>query len=227
VLGTLGWRGVFPVFFALMAAALLAVALLKVEETRPEQPPSVASSLGLLKQPTFALAVLGIFLYVGAEVCLARFLKPTLAGFGLAGDRAALLGPTLFFASLTTGRLLGSGVLRFVGPRPFFVLSAFLGLLGTLALTLNIPWLALVGVVLAGLGFANIWPLLFALTVEERPERSSELSGLMCMAISGGALLPLLMGRLLDGGLAGLAYLVPAAAFVYLLLLALRGRREA
>lgn len=227
VLGALGWRGVFPVFFALMTIALLAVALLKVEETRPERPPSVASSLGLLKEPNFALAVLGIFLYVGAEVCLARFLKPTLAGFGLTGDRAALLGPTLFFASLTAGRLLGSGVLRFVGPRPFFVLSALLGLLGTLALALNIQGLALAGVVLGGLGFANIWPLLFALTVEERPERSSELSGLMCMAISGGALLPLLMGRLLDGGLAGLAYLVPAAAFVYLLLLALRRRREA
>lgn len=227
VLGALGWRGVFPVFFALMTIALLAVALLRVEETRPERPPSVASSLGLLKEPNFALAVLGIFLYVGAEVCLARFLKPTMAGFGLTGDRAALLGPTLFFASLTAGRLLGSGVLRFVGPRPFFVLSALLGLLGTLALALNIQGLALAGVVLGGLGFANIWPLLFALTVEERPERSSELSGLMCMAISGGALLPLLMGRLLDGGLAGLAYLVPAAAFVYLLLLALRRRREA
>lgn len=224
LLGAMGWRGVFPVFLVLMALAFLAVSTLKLEEARPEAPPSVASSLGLLKEPVFALAVLGIFLYVGAEVCMARFLKPTLAGFGLPADRAALLGPTLFFASLTAGRLLGSGVLRFIGPRPFFGLSAALGLLATLALALNLKGFALAGVVAAGLGFANIWPLLFALTVEARPGRSSELSGLMCMAISGGALLPLLMGRLLDGGLAGLAYLVPAAAFGFLLLLALRGR---
>ena len=58
--------------------------------------------------------------------------------------------------------------------------------------------LAFAGVVAAGLGFANIWPMLFSITVEEKPERANELSGLMCMAISGGAIVPLVMGKLLD-----------------------------
>ena len=83
--------------------------------------------------------------------------------------------------------------------------------------------LTLVGVVLGGLGFANIWPMLFSITVEEKPERASELSGLMCMAISGGAIVPLIMGKLVDLGLKPLSFVVPGACFAYLLLLSLRG----
>ena len=52
--------------------------MLKVEETKADVPPSIGSSLGLLKEPVFFLAVLGIFLYVGAEVCMGRFLLPVL-----------------------------------------------------------------------------------------------------------------------------------------------------
>jgi fucose permease len=222
----LGWRGAFPVFTALIVVALLVVLPLKVEETKADDPPGVRSSLGLLKLPTFALAVLGIFLYVGAEVCMARFLKPTMAGFGLAEDQAALFGPAGFFLLLTIGRLVGGAVLTVMKPRGFFRLSAAMGLLGAVLLMAGGEHASYAGVALAGLGFANIWPLLFSITVEEMPERSSELSGLMCMAIAGGAVVPLVMGALLDLGLGSMSYLVPAAAFAYLLALAAFGGRR-
>jgi fucose permease len=86
--------------------------------------------------------------------------------------------------------------------------------------------LSLVGVIAAGLGFANIWPMLFSITVEERPERANELSGLMCMAISGGALVPLLMGWFLDLKMGAMAFVVPVACFAYLFLLSLKGGRK-
>jgi FHS family L-fucose permease-like MFS transporter len=218
-LTALGWRGPFPIFAALMAIAFLAVLAVRVEEVRAESPPGLSGSLALLKSPGVSLAVLGIFLYVGAEVCLARFLKPTLEATGFSEDRAALLGPTLFFACLTIGRLLGGFTLTILAPGRFFLLSAILGLLGSLAPMFHAP---LLGAVLCGLGFANIWPLLFSITVERTPERAAELSGLMCMAIAGGAIVPLVMGRLVDGGFGGAAYLVPAGCFVYLLALAVR-----
>lgn len=221
--GELGWRKVFPVFLALTLLTLVAVLLLKVKETRAEVPPSIASSLALLEEPAFALAVLGIFLYVGSEVGLATWLSPRLEGLGYEEGRAKLLGPTLFFGGLTVGRLLGSGVLRVITPRAFFRLSAGLGVLGLLAVLSGVPALAVAGVVACGLGFANIWPVLFSLTVETRPERSAELSGLMCMAIFGGAVLPPLMGRLGDTVGLGAAFLVPLAAFAYLLVLSMRG----
>lgn len=223
-LAAMGWRGAFPVFFVLMALALAAVATLKVDETKAPEPPSIGSSLALLGTLDFALAVLGIFLYVGAEVCMATFLKPTLATLGLEDKQAALFGPTLFFGALTVGRLIAGSVK--VSPRTFFRLSAFFGLMGLGLLMTNVKPLSLAGVVLGGFGFANIWPMLFSITVEEKPERGSELSGLMCMAISGGALVPLLMGKLRDTGMTNLSFVVPAGCFAYLLLLSLKGGKK-
>jgi len=219
---SMGWRGSFPIFFLLMAGSFIMVLTLKIEETKADVPPSIGGSLSLLKEPVFAMAVLGIFLYVGGEVCMGRFLKPTLAGFGLPDDKAALFGPTAFFLLLTIGRLLGGAVLTVMSPRNFFRLSAFLGLLGGLALMMGSKPLALAGVALAGFGYGNIWPMLVSITVEEKPERANELSGLMCMAISGGAIVPLLMGYLVDQNFKAIAFVVPAVCFGYLLLLSLK-----
>jgi FHS family L-fucose permease-like MFS transporter len=235
--GELGWRRVFPVFLALTVVALLSVLALKVKETRAEVPPSVASSVSLLGEPAFGLAVLGIFLYVGAEVGMNTWLGPRLEAIGFTtenvrfagldlGRASTALGSTLFFVGLTLGRLLGSGILGVMSSRAFFRLSAALGLAGILGVLSGLPALAVTGVALAGLGFANIWPVLFSLTVEARPERAAELSGLMCMAIFGGAVLPPLMGRINDTVGMTAAFLVPLASFVYLLGLSMRGGRR-
>ena len=219
----MGWRGAFPIFFALMALALVAVTFLKVEETKADRPPSIASSLALLKEPVFALAVIGIFLYVGAEVCMGTFLKPALQALGRTEKEAAFFGPALFFGTLTLGRLV-AGSLK-VPPLTFFRISVGLGLAGLALLMTGLSSLAVPGVMLGGLGFANIWPMLFSITVEAKPERASELSGLMCMAISGGAIVPLCMGRL-GGGTSPLAFAVPMLCFVYLAALSLRGKAK-
>jgi FHS family L-fucose permease-like MFS transporter len=220
------WRGAFPPFCALMALAFVSVAFVNVKETKADMPPSIGSSLSLLTEPIFLLAVVGIFLYVGAESSMGRFLKPTLMDFGLDEKTANNFGPVMFFLLLTIGRLLGSAVLTIMTPRTCFRLSAFLGMVGAAALMLGSKPLSLVGIVAAGLGFANIWPMLFSITVEERPERANELSGLMCMAISGGALVPLLMGWFLDLKWGAMAFVVPAACFAYLFLLSLKGGRK-
>ncbi|VGO18945.1 MFS transporter [Pontiella sulfatireligans] len=219
----MGWRGMFPIFFVLMAVAFVTVALVKVEESKPETPPSIGSSLSLLKEPVFALAVLGIFLYVGAEVCMARFLFPILKAMGMDEVTAGKFGPALFFALLTVGRIVGGIILGKVKPRPAFRVSALLGAVGAGLLMTGNTSLAIAGVILGGLGFANIWPLLFSITVEERPERAGELSGLMCMAISGGALVPLLMGGLVDAGLNAISFVIPCVCFIYLFVLSLKG----
>jgi len=219
----MGWRGTFPIFFVLMAVAFVTVALVKVEESKPDVPPSIGSSLSLLKEPVFALAVLGIFLYVGAEVCMARFLFPGLKAMGMDEATASKFGPAMFFLLLTIGRIVGGVMLAKVKPRPAFRISALMGAVGAgLLMTGNTP-LAIAGVILGGLGFANIWPLLFSITVEERPERAGELSGLMCMAISGGAIVPLLMGGLVDIGMNAVAFVVPCVCFIYLFVLSLKG----
>lgn len=228
IFAAMGWRAPFPIFFVLMMIAFVWVTTIKIEEQKAETPPSIGSCLSLLKEPVFAMAVLGIFLYVGAEVCMGRFLKPVLAGFGFADDQAALYGPSAFFLLVTVGRLLGGVVLHIMSARTCFRLSALLGVLSGVLFMFNSQPLAIAGVVCAGLGFANIWPMLFSITVEERPERAAELSGLMCMAISGGAIVPLVMGKVVDGtGNLALSFIVPALCFGYLLLLSLKRGKKA
>lgn len=219
----MGWRGTFPIFFILMAASFIFVCLVKVDEQKPDVPPSIGSSLSLLKEPVFALAVLGIFLYVGAEASMGRFLFPSLLDMGMEEAKAAKFGAAMFFLLLTIGRIAGGALLTKVEPRPAFRISALMGAVGAGILMLGNSSLAVVGVILSGLGFANIWPLLFSITVEEKPERAGELSGLMCMAISGGAIVPLLMGGFVDAGLKSMSFIVPVACFVYLFVLSLRG----
>ena len=211
----------------MMTIAFVSVLFLEVEESKLDEPPSIASSLSLLKEPIFCLAVVGIFLYVGAEVCMGRFLSPVLQDFGLSKKSANFYGPTAFYALLAIGRILGGAILTIMTPRTCFRLSALLGLLGGAALMTGSQYLSYAGIVAAGLGFASIWPMLFSITVEERPGRANELSGLMCMAISGGAIVPLLMGGLMDVGLKATAFVVPAACFAYLLAISLRGGRAA
>ncbi|HWH69924.1 MAG TPA: MFS transporter, partial [Candidatus Sulfotelmatobacter sp.] len=222
----MGWRGTFPLFFCLMTLAFLGVLFVKVEETKSDAPPSIGSSLGLLKEPIFFLAVLGIFLYVGAEASMGRFLFPMLKSMGMDEATASKFGPAMFFLLLTIGRLLGSAVLTIMSPRNCFRLSALLGTLGAAALMSGNTTLAIAGVFAAGLGFANIWPMLFSITVEEKPERANELSGLMCMAISGGAIVPLIMGKLVDSNMKAMSFIIPAACFAYLFLLSLKGGRK-
>jgi MFS transporter, FHS family, L-fucose permease len=62
-----------------------------------------------------------------------------------------------------------------------------------------------------GLGFGNIFPLIFSILIERFPEKSNELSGLMVMAISGGAVMPLVMGAVADISVTA-SFMVPLAS---------------
>ena len=73
-----------------------------------------------------------------------------------------------------------------------------------------------------GLGFANIFPLVFSIAVDSRPQETNPLSGLMVMAIVGGAFLPPLMGLLSDATHSvQVGFIVPFAAVLYLTWVAL------
>ena len=82
---------------------------------------------------------------------------------------------------------------------------------------------AIISIFLAGLGFANIFPLIFSIAIDKMPERSNELSGLMVTAIIGGAFVPMIFSAVADlSGNIMLGFLVPIAAFLYIGGLALK-----
>lgn len=105
------------------------------------------------------------------------------------------------------------------------IFSCVVSLAGLAGLFAPEKGVAICGFVLAGLGFANIFPLVFFAALERMPERASEISGLMVTAIVGGALLPPIMGLVADHSTVRLGFLIPIAAIVYVSSVALLNRR--
>jgi fucose permease len=206
-----------------LVVTVLAVAGLHVEETRTEKKAaSLESCLALLKNPYVLAMVSAIFLYVGAEVCVSAgiplFLKER---FEVDITKVGLLGTGLFFTALTIGRFSGGVILNWMASRKFFIGTCAVSVLALLGLFAPVRALAIASFFLVGLGFANIFPLVFSIAVENMPQHANELSGLMVTAIVGGACLPPLMGLVADHSSVQLGFLVPLAAILYVTFTAL------
>jgi FHS family L-fucose permease-like MFS transporter len=226
----LPWNSIFTVFGLFVAVTFVGVALLKVDEKKgaDDKPPaSIGSSFALLTNPYVFLMIFGLFLYVGAEVGVNSWIATYLnQEFQLDLASLATSGIAFFFVALSMGRLVGSAILNFMSARVFLVVTSVVSVLGMLGILLGTREVAVVSIFVTGLGFGNIFPLVFSILIDRMPERSAELSGLLCMAIAGGAIVPAVMGQVSDTfGIAG-AMVVPLLACVYILVLGLRSLGE-
>ncbi len=213
------WGGVFPFFSVAVAVGLIAAATLKVgKPSGAHHAVTLGGCVRLLKSGFVAAMVLAIFLYVGAEVSVSAniplYLKER---FGIDIEKLGLLGTGLFFAALTVGRFSGGVILRWMQPRTFLRITTVLSLAGLAGLFMPSKIIATAAFVLVGLGFANIFPLVFSITVDRMPEHANALSGLLVMAICGGAIVPPLMGVLSDStGSVQSGFLVPLLCIAYI-----------
>lgn len=217
------WRGIFPAFALFALVTWCVMALVTMPETVPTEPARLKDLWGLVKEDAIRRKILGVFLFVGAEMGMNTYLATHMwltHGLAIEGD-AIRFGQGLFWLSEGVGRMLGTLALTWVDNRWFFLGCALAGLLGLGGLMLGNRWVAIGSVALCGMSFSNIWPCLFALTLEARPHRASELGGLTVMANVGGAIIPGAMGLLADQTAVRWSFLVPAAAFIYLIGLAL------
>jgi fucose permease len=225
------WNSIFSVFGVVVAITLAGVAALTVGEKKGEDKPpaSIGSSFALLGHPYVFMMIFGLFLYVGAEVGVNSWIATLLnQKFQLDLGSLATGGIAFFFAALTIGRLIGSAVLSFISARQFLLVTAGLSVLGTLGIMAGAKEVAVVSIFVTGLGFGNVFPLVFSILIDRMPERSAELSGLLCMAIAGGAVMPLVMGVVNDAfSSVTAAMAVPFVSCLYILFLALRAAREA
>lgn len=212
------WKVIFPIYTVALLVAVMAVAGLKVDEKRSsEKAATFASCVALLKNPYVAAMVMAIFFYVGAEVSVSAgiplYLKER---FGIDINKVGLLGTGLFFTALTIGRFSGGVILNWMKPRKFFMVTCGLSILGLAGLFVPNQTVAVASFFVVGLGFANIFPLVFSIAVDSMPEHTNALSGLMVTAIVGGAILPPLMGLVADRTSVQTSFLVPLAAILYI-----------
>ena len=207
------WKGIFPAF-----AAIAAIDTLWLWTTRIDEAPSAQNSSSIggclrhLKDPFIGKLVLGVVAIVGLDVGLNTTLpKFLMARCGLPLEKAGL-GTSLYFIARTTGSLAGIVLLARIKNTRVYLGTVALGIFALIALLIAPTlWLILPLIFLTGLAIANVFPVLFAAALHHSPNHQNEVSGLLIMGVSGGAILLPIMG--LIGDAKG-----PAAALAFLLL---------
>jgi MFS transporter, FHS family, L-fucose permease len=194
------WKIIFIAFGMVSLLAVGWLALTPLEESKiSENRATFSSSFRLLLNRYILMMVAGIFLVVGIDVGINAFSGQFLLDKFSSDRMLAESARSLYFLGKMVGTLGGAVMLvRFSSPK-FLFWSSVTGLISILVLLVAPSDLAAVIIIfIIGLGVANIFPLIFSLTVEKYPLRANEISGLMIMAVSGGAVLPPLMGWISD-----------------------------
>lgn len=207
-------------YLGLAVALTLVAALVWARRRRlveaPVEPFRLSRALELFARPRFAWGALGIFLYVGAEVAIGSLLVNYLILPDKMGVSAMTAGELVAFywGGAMVGRFIGAELLRRFDP-PRVLFAACLG-----AITLIIVSAALTGAIsgwaLLAVGLANaiMFPTIFTLACAGLGARAAEGSGLICMAIVGGAIVPPLTGVVADATSLGVSLAVPALCYV-------------
>ena len=217
-----------------IAAILILVALVfwwqrKAIPTRASDKVNFIESLGLLRRPRLAFGVACIFLYVGAEVGIASIminylqLKSVLnTDFGIAGDLLAN-----YWLGALVGRFLGGFALRLTAPGK--VLMAFALIAAVLVTTsfCSAGYLAAYSLIAVGLANSIMFPTIFSLAVEGLGERTPQASGLLCTAIVGGAVIPILVGAVADAAGLKMGLIVPVICYLVIAAFGWSARRAA
>ena len=181
--------------------------------------------LDAIKIPHLALGAVGIFLYVGAEVSIGSYLinfmaEPDVAG--LAKDAAAFY-VSVYWGGAMVGRFIGSGLLQIIpAGRLLAVNAAIATLLAMLGLFSN-GHLAMYSVLAIGFFNSIMFPNIFTLGIDRLGHLTSHGSSILIMAIVGGAIVPVIMGRMAD--LFGIHHslFVPAICYLYIIYYGLSG----
>ena len=217
-----------------LAAALLLVAAAVwlhrrrlVERPLPYTP--VLKMFDLLRRPRFGFGAACIFLYVGAEVAIGSLLINYLMQGSVLGVGAEAAGKHVpfYWGGAMVGRFIGAGLLRVFSPGKVLAVAAG----GSIALLLLSAGSS--GVVsgwsLLAIGLCNsiMFPTIFSLACENLGDRAAEGSGIICVAIVGGAVVPLITGHAADLTGLKMALAVPAACYAGIVAFGLYARRPA
>jgi FHS family L-fucose permease-like MFS transporter len=179
------------------------------------------------KHRNLILGALGLFTYVGAEVSVGSFLVNYLSQAEIGGfsPRTAAGYVSFFWGGAMVGRFIGAPLLRRFRAGRLLALCAIFAaaLVGTSMLTEG--HVAMWSILAVGLFNSIMFPTIFSLGVAELGPLTSSGSGILNMAIVGGAILPLLQGAIADRIGIHSAFFVPVLCYLYILYFALSGSK--
>lgn len=170
--------------------------------------------------------MVGIFCYVGAEVSIGSFMVNIL-GFlkGLShAEGADML--MYYWGGAMVGRFLGSAVMARVAPNRYLAFNASVATaLLVIAIMVGKGNADIAMWALIAIGFFNsiMFPTIFSLATKNLGKFTNSASGILCTAIVGGALIPVLQGKIADDFGMMISYVAPAVCYLYIVFFALKG----
>lgn len=187
-----------------------------------------ASPLAAFRSPWAVFGAAAIFLYVGSEVAIGSVLinflrQPDI--LGVPADQAGRL-LSFYWGAALVGRLIGSVLLIRVPAARLLALAATVAGLLCVTVLLARGETAAWAAIAIGLFNSVMFPTVFSLTLERSTAPTAATSGLLCMAIVGGAILPPVMGLVADGAGLSIAFAVPLFGYACVLLFALFGPKR-
>ena len=173
------------------------------------------------------LGAIAIFLYVGAEVSIGSFFVNFVEQPQIAGLPAAVAGGylSLFWGGAMVGRFVGSFVLRYYKPGSVLAFNAFAAATLLAVAMVTAGPTAMWAIIAIGLFNSIMFPTIFTLAIEGLGRRTGEGSGVLCMAIVGGAIVPVAMGWLADHASLLYSFALPLVCYLYIAYYGRRGHR--
>jgi FHS family L-fucose permease-like MFS transporter len=217
--------------YLILAGAVLLTAFgflfLKLPQMQTEQNTETSAGGSIWQQKHLVFGAVAIFLYVGAEVSIGSFLVNYFADSSIAGlnEREASQMVSYYWGGAMIGRFVGALLTRFIAPIYVLATNAVLVIL-LLVLSINSSGeLAMWSVLAVGFFNSIMFPTIFTLAIRGLGPLTSRGSGLLCQAIVGGAVLPLLQGLVADHSSVQWSFVVPMLAYFYICWYALSGSR--
>lgn len=217
-----GWKAIFPVYAAVTVLAMAWLAVSPIQEQLIEKSEiTFARTFSLLRDKYIVLFFIGILVLVGVDVGMGvTFPKLLQERCSLPLEKAGM-GNSVYFLARTVGAFLGGVVLMRFSASKFFTASSCLALVSLVGLIFsrNLTMI-LFFVALFGLGYANLFSIIFSLSMQKMHQKTNEVSALLIVGVSGGAVLPPLLGVITDTfGTQGSALITLAIVWVYMVAL--------
>lgn len=189
------WKILYPIFAAIAILAVVALFFTKISEKPIVYNSSFGEAFSLLKDKYIALLLLGIMVHVGIDVGINTTAPKILMERLIIPLSKAGIATSVYFLFRTLGCLSGAFILAKYSSRKFFYISVLVMVIAIIGLYfVQSAFTMYVCFALIGFGNSNIFSIIFSQALLHLPTRENEISGLMIMGLSGGAIFPLLMG---------------------------------
>ncbi len=215
------WKMAFVLFSAISVLSLLLLSFSSTNEfTFSTSQTSFRSVIGLLKERRMLFCFLSIMLIVGLDVGLNTTAPELLMRkVGLELSRAGLGSSVYFFAKIA-GTFVGALMLLKTAPLRFLKISLLIAVLAFIPLMfMSELWVLVAAIFVIGFMCANVFSIIFSYALQNKTERSNEISALMIMGVSGGAIILPLQGFVNDslGLTAAISILMISLIFIFIL----------